>query len=43
MNHPLRALLARFLRRTLPQLMVISNMELTDNRQIRMTSTIGGQ
>ncbi|WP_168428249.1 flagellar biosynthesis protein FlhA [Erwinia amylovora] len=42
-NHPLRALLARFLRRTLPQLMVISNMELTDNRQIRMTSTIGGQ
>ncbi|RAP69438.1 hypothetical protein ACZ87_02670 [Candidatus Erwinia dacicola] len=24
-----------------PQLMVISNMELTDNRNIRMTSTIG--
>ncbi|MEM6159007.1 flagellar biosynthesis protein FlhA [Erwinia sp. P6884] len=42
-NHPLRALLARFLRRNLPQLMVISNLELTDNRQIRMTSTIGGQ
>ncbi|CCG87526.1 flagellar biosynthesis protein FlhA [Erwinia piriflorinigrans] len=42
-NHPLRALLARFLRRSLPQLMVISNMELTDNRQIRMTSTIGAQ
>ncbi|MBK4725806.1 flagellar biosynthesis protein FlhA [Erwinia sp. MYb375] len=41
-NHPLRALLARFLRRSLPQLMVISNMELTDNRNIRMTSTIGG-
>ncbi|WP_380177569.1 flagellar biosynthesis protein FlhA [Kalamiella sp. sgz302252] len=41
-NHPLRALLARFLRRNLPQLMVISNLELTDNRQIRMTSTIGG-
>ncbi|WP_338556482.1 flagellar biosynthesis protein FlhA [Erwinia sp. E_sp_B04_7] len=41
-NHPLRALLARFLRRNMPQLMVISNMELTDNRQIRMTSTIGG-
>ena len=41
-NHPLRALLARFLRRNLPQLMVLSNMELTDNRQIRMTSTIGG-
>ncbi|WP_426818020.1 flagellar biosynthesis protein FlhA [Winslowiella sp. 2C04] len=41
-NHPLRALLARFLRRNLPQLMVLSNLELTDNRQIRMTSTIGG-
>ncbi|WP_034947315.1 flagellar biosynthesis protein FlhA [Erwinia oleae] len=41
-NHPLRALLARFLRRNLPQLMVISNLELTDNRQIRMTSSIGG-
>lgn len=42
-NHPLRALLARFLRRNLPQLVVLSNMELTDNRQIRMTSTIGGK
>ncbi|MBP2167079.1 flagellar biosynthesis protein FlhA [Erwinia toletana] len=42
-NHPLRALLARFLRRNLPQLMVLSNLELTDNRQIRMTATIGGQ
>ncbi|QHM75207.1 Flagellar biosynthesis protein FlhA [Mixta theicola] len=42
-NHPLRALLARFLRRNLPQLAVLSNMELTDNRQIRMTATIGGQ
>lgn len=42
-NHPLRALLARFLRRTLPQLVVLSNMELTDNRQIRMTATIGGK
>ncbi len=41
-NHPLRALLARFLRRNMPQMMVISNLELTDNRQIRMTSTIGG-
>ncbi|RWR03864.1 flagellar biosynthesis protein FlhA [[Pantoea] beijingensis] len=41
-NHPLRALLARFLRRNLPQLMVLSNLELTDNRDIRMTSTIGG-
>jgi len=36
-------LLARFLRRNLPQLIVLSNMELTDNRQIRMTATIGGK
>lgn len=42
-NHPLRALLARFLRRNLPQLAVLSNMELSDNRHIRMTATIGGQ
>ena len=42
-NHPLRSLLARFLRRNLPQLVVLSNMELTDNRQIRMTATIGGK
>ncbi len=41
-NHPLRPLLSRFLRRSLPQLNVMSNMELTDNRQIRMTATIGG-
>lgn len=42
-NHPLRALLARFLRRNLPQLVVLSSMELTDNRQIRLTATIGGK
>lgn len=42
-NHPLRALLARFLRRNLSQLVVLSNMELTDNRSIRMTATIGGK
>ncbi|WP_437611989.1 flagellar biosynthesis protein FlhA [Erwinia sp. V71] len=41
-NHPLRALLARFLRRNLPQLIVLSNFELSENRQIRMTATIGG-
>ncbi|AYM90880.1 flagellar biosynthesis protein FlhA [Serratia sp. 3ACOL1] len=40
-NHALRALLARFLRRTLPQLVVLSNLEINDERQIRMTSTIG--
>lgn len=40
-NHALRALLSRFLRRSLPNLAVLSNLELSDNRQIRMTSTIG--
>ncbi len=40
-NHALRALLARFLRRSLPQMVVLSNLEIGDNRQIRMTSTIG--
>ncbi|MGV7092922.1 flagellar biosynthesis protein FlhA [Siccibacter turicensis] len=42
-NHALRPLLARFLRRSLPQLVVLSNLELSDNRSIRMTATIGGQ
>jgi hypothetical protein len=41
-NHALRPLLSRFLRRSLPQLVVLSNMELSDNRNIRMTATIGG-
>ncbi|ARD38029.1 flagellar biosynthesis protein FlhA [Edwardsiella ictaluri] len=41
-NHALRPLLARFLHRSLPQLVVLSNLEISDNRQIRMTSTIGG-
>ena len=40
-NHALRALLARFLRRSLPQIVVLSNLEINDDRQIRMTSTIG--
>ncbi|WJV52186.1 flagellar biosynthesis protein FlhA [Pectobacteriaceae bacterium CE90] len=40
-NHALRALLARFLHRSLPQLAVLSNLEISDNRQIRMTSIIG--
>jgi flagellar biosynthesis protein FlhA len=39
-NHALRPLLSRFLRRSLPQLVVLSNMELSDNRHIRMTATI---
>ncbi len=42
-NHALRPLLARFLRRSLPQLVVLSNMEMSDNRSIRMTATIGGK
>ncbi|ALB55372.1 flagellar biosynthesis protein FlhA [Cronobacter universalis] len=42
-NHALRPLLARFLRRNLPQLVVLSNLELSDNRNIRMTSSIGGR
>lgn len=42
-NHALRPLLSRFLRRSLPQLVVLSNLELSDNRNIRMTATIGGK
>ncbi|MEH2920942.1 flagellar biosynthesis protein FlhA [Samsonia erythrinae] len=40
-NHALRALLARFLHRSLPNMAVLSNMEISDHRQIRMTSIIG--
>ncbi|MEE3649725.1 MULTISPECIES: flagellar biosynthesis protein FlhA [unclassified Brenneria] len=40
-NHALRPLLARFLRRNVPQLVVLSNQEINDNRQIHMTSVIG--
>lgn len=40
---PLRALLARFLRRTLPQLKVLSHQELPDTKTIRVTSLVGGQ
>jgi len=38
---PLRPLMARFLRRTLPQLKVLSHAEVPDNRQIRVTAMIG--
>jgi len=41
-NHALRPLLARFLRRSLPQMTVLSNLEVSDQRQIRMTSVLGG-
>jgi flagellar biosynthesis protein FlhA len=40
---PLRALLARFLRRALPQLKVLSHQELPDSKTIRVTSLVGGQ
>jgi flagellar biosynthesis protein FlhA len=42
-QHPLRVLLARFLRRSLPQLKVLSNAEIPDSRTLRITATIGGR
>lgn len=39
----LRALLARFLRRSLPQLKVLSHAELPDSKTIKVTSLVGGQ
>ena len=39
---PLRTLLSRFLRRTLPQLKVLSHAELPDSKTIRVTSLVGG-
>lgn len=40
--HALRPLLSRFLRRTMPQLKVLSHAEVPDNRNIRITAMIGG-
>ncbi|MDL2284963.1 flagellar biosynthesis protein FlhA [Oxalobacter sp. OttesenSCG-928-P03] len=40
---PLRALLARFLRRAVPHLRVLSNNELPDSKTIRVTTVVGGQ
>lgn len=42
-QHPLRVLLARFLRRSLPQLKVLSHAEVPDTRTIKVTSTIGAK
>ena len=42
-QHPLRVLLARFLRRSLPQLKVLSQSEIPDTRTIKVTTTIGGK
>ncbi|HYD79775.1 MAG TPA: flagellar biosynthesis protein FlhA [Paucimonas sp.] len=39
----LRPLLARFLRRTVPQLKVLSHSEIPDSKNIRVTSLVGGQ
>ena len=41
--HPLRVLLSRFLRRSLPQLKVLSHAEIPDSRHIKITATIGGR
>jgi flagellar biosynthesis protein FlhA len=40
---PLRQLLSRFLRRSLPQLRVLSHNEIPDNRTIRVVATLGAQ
>jgi flagellar biosynthesis protein FlhA len=40
---PLRALLARFLRRSIPQLRVLSQAEIPDSKTIKVTSLVGGQ
>jgi len=42
-QHALRVLLARFLRRSLPQLKVLSHAEIPDTRHIKITATIGGR
>ena len=42
-QHPLRVLLARFLRRSLPELKVLSQSEIPDTRNLRITATIGGR
>lgn len=40
---PLRAMLARFLRRSVPQVRVLSHAELPEHKTIRVTSLVGGQ
>jgi flagellar biosynthesis protein FlhA len=42
-QHPLRVLLARFLRRSLPELKVLSQAEIPDTRTIQVTSTLGAR
>ncbi|MFJ3058434.1 flagellar biosynthesis protein FlhA [Herbaspirillum sp. NPDC087042] len=40
---PLRTLLARFLRRAMPQLRVLSHAEIPESKTIKVTSLVGGQ
>ncbi|WP_341891713.1 flagellar biosynthesis protein FlhA [Variovorax sp. YR752] len=42
-QHALRVLLSRFLRRSLPQLKVLSHAEIPDARTIKITAAIGGR
>jgi flagellar biosynthesis protein FlhA len=42
-QHALRVLLSRFLRRSLPQLKVLSHAEIPDSRTIKITAAIGGR
>ena len=42
-QHALRVLLSRFLRRSLPQLKVLSHAEIPDSRTIKVTTAIGGR
>ncbi|HWI83353.1 flagellar biosynthesis protein FlhA [Ramlibacter sp.] len=42
-QHPLRVLLSRYLRRSLPQLKVLSHAEIPDSRTLRITATIGAR
>ena len=39
---PMRSLMARFLRRSIPQLHVLSHTEVPDGRMIRVVGTVGG-
>lgn len=40
---PLRALLARFLRRTIPALSVLAHAEIPDHRTLKVTAIVGGR
>ena len=40
---PLRLLLARFLKRSLPQLRVLSQAELPESKTIKVTGLVGGR